>query len=171
MNDIKFGKYLKRVRKKYNFSKEYVANILKVKESLVSDWESGRLTLNDEYMEKLSLFYGVNLYKKRSKNITMEVIIMIIIFLVLSFIPVIKSIKDDNEIRLTCHEDDNKCYVNFGGKEFKLKLQSVDDNEKIVMPDVEFSNIVQMSDMTLVDMIKNKSVFYVFNQKWHRRVK
>ena len=53
MNDIKFGKYLKRVRKKYNFSKEYVANILKVKESLVSDWESGKLTLNDEYMEKL----------------------------------------------------------------------------------------------------------------------
>lgn len=84
MNDIKFGKYLKRVRKKYNFSKEYVANILKVKESLVSDWESGRLTLNDEYMEKLSLFYEVNLYKKRSKNITMEVIIMIIIFLVLT---------------------------------------------------------------------------------------
>ena len=84
MNDIKFGKYLKRARKKYNFSKEYVANILKVKESLVSDWESGRLTLNDEYMEKLSLFYGVNLYKKRSKNITMEVIIMVIIFLVLS---------------------------------------------------------------------------------------
>lgn len=73
MNDIKFGKYLKKIRKKYNFSKEYVANILKVKESLVSDWESGRLTLNDEYMEKLSLFYGVNLYKKRSKNITMEV--------------------------------------------------------------------------------------------------
>ena len=36
-------------------------------------------------MEKLSLFHGVNLYKKRSKNITMEVIIMIIIFLVLSF--------------------------------------------------------------------------------------
>ena len=84
MNDIKFGKYLKRVRKKYNFSKEYVANILKVKESLVSDWESGRLTLNDEYMEGFSLFYGVNLYKKRSKNITMEVIIMIIIFLVLT---------------------------------------------------------------------------------------
>ena len=84
MNDIKFGKYLKKIRKKYNFSKEYVANILKVKESLVSDWESGRLILNDEYMEKLSLFYGINLYKKRSKNITMEVIIMIIIFLVLS---------------------------------------------------------------------------------------
>ena len=84
MIDIKFVKYLKRVRKKYNFSKEYVANILKVKESLVSDWESGRLTLNDEYMEKLSLFYGVNLYKKRSKNITMELIIMIIIFLVLT---------------------------------------------------------------------------------------
>ena len=40
MNDIKFGKYLKKIRKKYNFSKEYVANILKVKESLVSDWES-----------------------------------------------------------------------------------------------------------------------------------
>ena len=35
-------------------------------------------------MEKLSLFYGINLYKKRSKNITIEVIIMIIIFLVLS---------------------------------------------------------------------------------------
>lgn len=84
MNDIKFGKYLKKIRKKYNFSKEYVANILKVKESLVSDWESGSLTLNVEYMEKLSLFYGVNLYKKRSKNITMEVIIMIIIFLVLT---------------------------------------------------------------------------------------
>ena len=33
MNDIKFGKYLKKIRKKYNFSKEYVANILKVKES------------------------------------------------------------------------------------------------------------------------------------------
>ena len=24
MNDIKFGKYLKKIRKKYNFSKEYV---------------------------------------------------------------------------------------------------------------------------------------------------
>ena len=84
MNDIKFGKYLKKVRKKYNFSKEYVADTLKVRDKLISEWESGRVMPNDEYIEKLSLLYGVNLYKKRSKNITMEVIIMVIIFLVLS---------------------------------------------------------------------------------------
>lgn len=83
MNDIKFGKYLKKIRKKYNFSKEYVADTLKVKESLVSDWESGRVTLNDEYMEKLSLLYGVNLYKKKNKNATLEMVIMIIIFIFL----------------------------------------------------------------------------------------
>ena len=84
MNDIKFGKYLKKIRKKYNFSKEYVANILKVKESLVSDWESGRLTLNDEYMEKLSLFYGINLYKKRSKNITIRFYMFYNIFFIIN---------------------------------------------------------------------------------------
>lgn len=83
MNDIKFGKYLKKVRKKYNFSKEYVADTLKVRESLVSDWESGRVTLNDEYMEKLSLLYGVNLYKSKNKNVTLEMVIMVIIFIFL----------------------------------------------------------------------------------------
>lgn len=67
MNDIKFGKYLKKIRKKYNFSKEYVANILKVKESLVSDWESGRLTLNDEYMENYLYFMELIYIKKEVK--------------------------------------------------------------------------------------------------------
>lgn len=81
MNDIKFGKCLKKIRKKYNFSKEYVADTLKVSDKFVSEWESGRVMPNDEYIEKLSLLYGVNLYKKENKNVILEVIIMIIIFI------------------------------------------------------------------------------------------
>ena len=84
MNDIKFGKYLKKVRKKYNFSKEYVADTLKVRDKLISEWESGRVMPNDEYIEKLSLLYGVNLYKKKNKNVTLEMVIMVIIFIFLA---------------------------------------------------------------------------------------
>lgn len=90
MDAIKIGKFISKMRKKYNMSQSELANVLNVTSQAVSKWENGRGIPDIEMLKKLSEIFKVNMEeilageekkKDNKKNIIYFVVLLFFIIL------------------------------------------------------------------------------------------
>ncbi len=109
MNQEKFGKFIKDIRKKHNLTQKQLADKYNVTYQAVSKWENGLNMPDTSLMKQMSKDFGISIdelldgeYKEtKKKKKFLIIIISIILFIVLCIISIVifKPLKKDNDFQ------------------------------------------------------------------------
>ena len=109
MDQEKFGKFIKDIRKKHNLTQKQFADKYNVTYQAVSKWENGLNMPDTSLMKQISKDFGISMdellegeYKETKKKKTyLVIIISILIFIVISIVLIIifKPFKNDNDFQ------------------------------------------------------------------------
>ena len=106
MQEEKFGKIIKEIRKKYNLTQKDLADKYHVTYQAVSKWENGKNMPDVTILKEISNDFNVslddlidgNLKEKKDNKISKKILLLIILFVILLIVLVVWIMKkDDND--------------------------------------------------------------------------
>lgn len=136
MNQEKFGKFIKNLRKKHNLTQKQLADKYNVTYQAVSKWENGLNMPDTALIKQISNDFDVSLeelfdgeYKNKKNNKIFTIIIISIIILFIGIIIIFKTFKNDDfkfkTLSTTCNDFNISGNIVYNDKKSAIYISNI----------------------------------------------